>query len=527
MAIIPFENQSASREIDWAGLAIAQLTASAAVGGKSLHVFVAADTNEAFRGRASRIVTGSISGTGNTLTLSGVIQDGRVRTVAPLSLSGDALTITRQLARQLQPDSRELTAKSSEAVQLFGQAQTAASPQQAAAMLEQCVARDPGFVEGQLALARLRGAPPSLPGGAKLDPIDSARVQLAQARTDADRIGAAERLAGVLPADPEPAAAAGMIFLRERQYERSMVWLRKATLVDPDAAEHWNTLSYVQAYAGNLSEAVASNAEYAKRISGGNASDSLGEIYFMHGKFAEAEKAFLEAYQKQPDLLGYATLRKAALARRSAGDAKGADAIFQRYLDAQSQNPLREVFAAQWEYSAGNAPQAISRLEKFAREKNASAAWSQLAVWRRIGGGSGTEEAKKSLETAAAGRDRLSAALAYFVTMSPAAPAEWRSRAERTFPQGTDPQMRTGVLAYGLLMDRHFADAVPPLTALWKGGPVIGANEWAVPLAWALAQTGKPGEARDLLKYWPIPDSLAESIFSAWMTAKVPQLRKL
>ena len=58
-----------------------------------------------------------------------------------------------------------------------------------------------------------------------------------------------------------------------------------------------------------------------------------GEASFLNGKFADAEKDFLDAHAKSSAMLGGGDLLKAAYSRWLAGDLPGADKLFLQYAD--------------------------------------------------------------------------------------------------------------------------------------------------------------------------------------------------
>jgi Flp pilus assembly protein TadD len=152
----------------------------------------------------------------------------------------------------------------------------------------------------------------------------------------------------------------------------------------PDDIESWNMLGYAQAFAGDPDAARKSFERYGSDPAhAANALDSQGEGAFLNGRFAEAEKSFLEAHAKNSALLGGGDLLKAAYARWLQGDLPGADQHFSQYLAFRTQqnDPLIPWRQAVWEYSTGRREPAIARLSGVTGAA-ADVARTQLAVWR-------------------------------------------------------------------------------------------------------------------------------------------------
>src|SRR5260370_42571482 len=106
--------------------------------------------------------------------------------------------------------------------------------------------------------------------------------------------------------------------------------------IDPAKAVALNGLGYAEAEAGNLDAAKKALEDYARQPNQQtNALDSLGEVHFMNGRFAEAEKYFAQVTARDPSFLGGAARLKAAYARWFAGELPGADALMRRYLEAR------------------------------------------------------------------------------------------------------------------------------------------------------------------------------------------------
>lgn len=138
-------------------------------------------------------------------------------------------------------------------------------------------------------------------------------------------------------------------------------------------------LGYAQAYAGDVDAARATFEEYGKTQKT-NSLDSIGEAYFMNGRFTEAQKYFLEAYRSNPDFLESLDLEKAAYAQWLAGDLKKADALMTQYLDLRrkAHDPLTAWRAACWDFSTGRRDLAMQTITQAPQ----SIAERQLAVWK-------------------------------------------------------------------------------------------------------------------------------------------------
>jgi len=150
--------------------------------------------------------------------------------------------------------------------------------------------------------------------------------------------------------------------------------------VDPEAVGVMNSLGYAEAFAGDLPGATKTLELYGKSPGQKtNALDSLGEAYFIQGRFADAEKYFLQAYQADPKFSDGAELLKAAFARWLGGDLKGADELMARYLEGRkaAHDPLVVWRDAVWNFVTGRREIAMSKLDAVPRQ----VADRQRAVW--------------------------------------------------------------------------------------------------------------------------------------------------
>jgi Flp pilus assembly protein TadD len=310
----------------------------------------------------------------------------------------------------------------------------------------------------------------------------------------------AERAAEVArerPADANVLALAGRWALVRRNFGEAGQWFNRALRVDPENGPLLNEAAYADFFAGNVDGAMKAIARYEQiDPSDANPLDSRGEILLMSGRFREAEESFVGSYSRDPQFIGSVALRKAAVARRFSGDQPGADGLFQRYLDAVGKNGPLVLLQAQWDYESGREKQAIDRL----KDVNSTLALAQLAIWTRD-----TAAAAKAQSLAKNDPERVQAELARLVASN-----------------GPAPQGEAGALV--LVLRHDFAAAVGPLRQAVQSRLPAEATQWQVLLAWALAESGHAGEAKPLLKNWPLPGS-AESLWESMPMRKFGELR--
>jgi hypothetical protein len=189
-------------------------------------------------------------------------------------------------------------------------------------------------------------------------------------------------------------------------------------------------------------------------------------VHFLAGKFADAEKYFLQAHEKDAAFHGGAGLLKAAYAHWLGGDLAGADAIHGRYVKFRAglHDPLGAWREAVWLYSTGR------RTEAEEKVKGAPAvAAAQMAVWNGV-------------------------------------------------PQGSGP--------YALLLEKKFAEAAEGFKSIYESTPPGSDSQVRVLYAWSLAEAGRKDEVRALLKWWPLPGDGGNPLFESLIMPKFIELRK-
>ncbi len=337
---------------------------------------------------ATQFLHCTFSRRGNALRVDFTIEDAEAhRMVATGTAEGTVLFALNTLARKLDPGARPFSTPNQEALVAWGkgeferalsldpdfgtawaswisQVAQSGKPEAAAAMAERALAR-----------ASLRTA------------LDKAQIQLALAllRKDESARGAAlSELASLAPNDVGTVVALAEIEQRRRRYSNAIQLYQRALAIEPGNATGLNGLGYSQGENGDLTAAKKSLETYAEQPDqSNNALDSLGEVFFMNGKFAEAEKYFLQASARDPAFLSGAPLMKASYARWLGGDLAGADTLMAKYLDLrQKQNdPLVFWREAVWKYATGRREQALSTLGKAPQDQAANME-RQRAVWR-------------------------------------------------------------------------------------------------------------------------------------------------
>jgi tetratricopeptide (TPR) repeat protein len=209
------------------------------------------------------------------------------------------------------------------------------------------------------------------------------RVLIATIRKDIPgRAAALTELAKLAPADTSALATAAEAQNLARNFQAAADFYRKAIAADPSNANAMNLLGYAEGYAGNLEAARKILEGYGKHPeSRVNSHDSLGEVYFMNGRFHDAEREFLEVTALDPNFLGGASLVKAAYAHWLAGDLGGADAMFRKFaaMVAAKNVPLAVWREATWLYATGRPDQALAMLSKAPADERIR---RQLSVWR-------------------------------------------------------------------------------------------------------------------------------------------------
>lgn len=313
------------------------------------------------------------------------------------------------------------------------------------------------------------------------------RNDVVQLRTYAQYLRAARKL-------PEAAAAQGAL----------------AALL-PDDPDVWNTLGYSRAYVGDLAGAKGALDKYRELVpNSANALDSLGEVYFYLGKFSEAEKYFIDAYDKQPQFNGGEAMYKAAIARFRTGDRAGAKQLFDKF--AANLKVSREWLEIRWEYLTGNREKAESAAKEYAAKNNNAIAWGHVAMWALVRGDSTTagiasREALKLAKTPEERTELAGVALIFRALES----------GDQSVPLAN---------AWALLLRKQPAAAEPVLQQLFNSTSVQNDRQPRLLLAWAESESGKKEAVQELMKFNTVPPSAVTNPLESVLFVKEFELKR-
>lgn len=500
VAILPFDNQSGDESGNALGAQVARLAALALTGSTNAFVFAVPSRAEPPLRRATQIVTGYFTrrSGGGEWQLHGQVRDmmAAPRLLRSFEVSG---------------------------------AQPGVLADGVAAQLGK-----PGFAVAQKDLAALetamggQGAPAaaaeSVVKALQLGAAAEAMLMPLPGETNA-RLAALTRRSQLTPADSETAYAIGLALQQAGEAKPAVEALRRAAQADPEWADIYNQTAFAEAFVGNEQAALAAIEAYRKLDKTANPSDSLGEVSCLLGRFDDAERAFLSAYDKDPAFYGGVTLRKAAEARRMAGNGPEADKLFARYAEAHAKQPLIELERAQWDYTSGRKKEALAAAEAFAAKSNSSLAWTQVAAWRAVENGDAMAAAREALKTARTGAEQQSAVVALFMAQPDVSAAEWQARAAKQFPPNAAALARYA-LVHALTLRKHWAEAIPLLTELRRSVHPAQASHWQSLLAIALAESGQAGRAKAEARFWPIPRTLGEATWEFLVFPRIVELIK-
>lgn len=389
LAIFPFSNMTGDAAFDWVANAGPAILAQELAAGAHVLPLRVSSIGTAALANATQLLHCTFTQRGGSLQIQYALEDAELhRMIKTGSVEGTALFAVGTLARTLDADgARPFSTPNADAAAAWGRGD-----------FERAVALDPDFGTAwaswiaQMSQAGKPDSAAELAGRALAraslrSPLDKAQIQLSYAALRKDevaRVVALTELARLAPHDTGPLLGLAAIEQRARKYPAAAELYRRVLAIDPGSADALNSLGYAQGESGDLLAATKTFEAYGQLPNqANNALDSLGEVYFMNGRFAEAEKYFAQVSARDPNFLKGAPLMKAAYAHWLGGDLAGADTLMQRYLAflAKQNDALAVWRGAVWFYATGRQEQAIATLAK-APTDQAATMERQRAVWR-------------------------------------------------------------------------------------------------------------------------------------------------
>jgi Flp pilus assembly protein TadD len=563
LAILRFENLSPGAAPDWEGRAFSEVITAELTGQTGLYAIptsrlhqlnasmgarpvaapgISAEAPLAIAAGANRIGYGDYAVVGGRLRARLTIDNPGTRRRArdPIEVSverGDVIGAATALAKAISAQAHPYGTSNELALEQYTIATEAPDAAEIAGRAQQAIAADPNFGSPYTLLAEMRAKQQDRTGAlqllqtaltheASLQPIERVRIAMLDASLRGDST-AMERALGLFvkatPLDPAAWRGAAQFESLHHRYPQAVQAYQRALAIEPEDSTSWNELGYSAAYAGNFDLARAAIGRYRQLRPGDpNPLDTMGDIEFLAGRFADAERLYLEANQKSPQFLGGADIYKAAMAHLMTGDVAGADAV------AKKSEALST--SADWLWLSGRRAQAFAKLSAeapgLASRDTQARAYSQLTIWA-MALGDREAAARFSQQAAATATPATGAivAVARFVALPAASPEEWSSRASQMFPNAPAGSVKDYALAYALLFGGHFAAAVPVLSQLEERTPANGDRSVAVELAWALVESGKAKDAAPLLQLNSVPNFGATAVFVPLYFPRIFQLR--
>jgi len=394
VAILPFENLTGDAALDWISSAGPTIVNDELLGGAAQAVPVPAGAvRDAYASGATQLVHGYLekrrgSNSNEGFHFEFVVEDAQThKTLQTIASDADLLPSLDSLAKKIDTNAHVFSSTNPQAVAAWGRGD-----------YEKAVSLDPGFGAAWSGWVRARVSAGDKPKAIEIaaralgqtslrSPVDRAQLEFLSASLRQDEPGQEQALTALAKLMPHDVTLLGQLATREtdaRRFTEAARYYQAMLQEDPDNVEIWNLLGYAQALAGDLESAKQSFERYGRDPAHtANALDSKGEAEFLNGKFADAEKDFLDAHAKSSALLGGGDLLKAAHSRWLAGDLPGADKLFSQYaaFRTQQKDPLIPWRQAVWEYSTGRTEAAIARLSDVTGPA-ANIAHAQLAVWK-------------------------------------------------------------------------------------------------------------------------------------------------
>lgn len=388
VAILPFDNLTGDAALDWVSTAGPAILVEELAGGAHVLPLRATTVGTAALQGATELLHCTFTQRSGALKIDFALEDAEThRMVATGSADGTVLFAVSTLARTLDAGAQPFSTPNPEAVAAWGRGE-----------FERAVTLDPDFGTAWaswILQAEQSGKPEAvavlaeraLARASLRNPLNKAQIQLRSAllrKDETARIAALTEMARLVPNDTGTLLGLAEIEQRHRRFSAAAELYRRALVIEPGNGAALNGLGYALGENGDLDAAKKTLEQYGQKPEqASNALDSLGEVHFMNGRFADAEKYFAQAAAREPNFLNGAPLMKAAYAHWLGGDLAGADAQMRKYLDLRAkQNDALVLWReAVWLYATGRRDQALASLEKTPPDQAANME-RQRSVWR-------------------------------------------------------------------------------------------------------------------------------------------------
>lgn len=535
IAVVPLENLSTDRSYDWIGAVAPYVIAAQTIGAERILAVRTESDRDLGPARVTQVVRGYYIVDNGRLHIHAQLQDllsnRVVQTFDPNGgVPASPLNSFGEIASSLAGKARPLPATDSAAWRVYGESLLATNLDRKLELAQAAFRKDPKLTDASLTAAQIL-----LAKGQAAEARSLVKESIGQQTAEWERAQAEAFLAGIdgnadglleavgkavrnSPRDTNLIRQLGEATLNKHRYPEAAAWLRRAIELEPEQDVLWNARAYAEAYSGDFKAALQSLAEYRKRAPlNPNTLDSTGEIHWMAGQFAEAEKSFLEAQQRDPSFLGGQEFSKAAFARFLAGDSQGADSLHAKYIETRRalNDPSVEVRHAHWFMLTRRQDKALEQLIRLAQASGD--AGSRASVLMAVLYLQDGKHAEAKAATQAAAKKAASAAslniagTIAFLAQAPASADEWRTRAGTMFAADAPPQLKRSLLGYAFLLGQH-KEAVAMLQQVYDATPPAAGDEARILLGLAKLRAGDKKGAADLLRNHPMPPILGDSV---------------
>jgi tetratricopeptide (TPR) repeat protein len=575
LAVLRLENLSGDDSLGWAGRALSEIVSSELSGASqprvissaSIHAFdrvlgvrpisapgISAESSQALAAGATQLAYGEYAVRNGKLEVRLTVEDARtfkaVKLIGVSVSAGDVLGAGTALARQISSKTVPYGTNNARALEAYTRALESSDAAVREVGVGVAIAADPNFVAPYRLLAEIKtqrqdraGAAAvldqALARGNAIAEIERARLELESAELTGNRDArqnALSKLVKLDGGDPNVWRALGSSLMNRHEYRQAQQAYQKAAELEPEDVLLLNSLGYAAVQAGDLDAAVATLRRYAAlRPNEANPLDSTGDVYWVAGRLAGAEKFYLQAAQKDPHFENNGALIKAALAHLLTGDPSGANLLAERYLAAriEAKDPIVDYRRAQWTWISGRRKAAAEQMGAFALASEsgplrdiASRAYAEVAMWSLETGDreNAARLAQKALSIA--GPASVGNALAArFLAQPPATSSEWAVRAEQQFPGPAQNAIKNFALAYALLINQEFQPATLLLRQMWETGSPIADEGLPIMLAWCYLETGRVKDAAGLLASNPVPTANGLTPYTTFYIPRLLYLR--